>query len=235
MNKKPLISIIIPTCNDFVRLLKPCLDSIERYTDLSNIEIIVVNNAPPNEEKIFFINLPEYIKVISYPLNLGYPRAVNRGIEIAEGKYILLLNNDTILLDQPKNQWINQLITPFFTDEKVGITGVFKKNIPEINRNFILFFCTLISREVIDNIGLLDESFGLGYCEDMLMSLKAEDMGYKCVSVPTDEIADNFEGHLYISDFQIYHAHRKTMDLISDAATSSYNRNFKRLIEKYAQ
>jgi len=231
---KPLISIVIPTVNDYEKLLKPCLDSIFLYTELSNIEIIVVNNAIPNHEKIHFTALPEEVKVISYPIPLGYPKAVNKGIEIAQGKYILLLNNDTVLLPQPKNDWLNKLLLPFFEDEKTGITGVFKKHIPEINRNFILFFCALISKEVIEKIGLLDESFGLGYCEDMLMSLKVEDAGYKLVAVPDDKIADNFDGNLYVSNFQIYHAARATMNNISDEATESYNKNFKKLIEKYA-
>lgn len=229
---KPLISIIIPTCNDYESLLKPCLDSIEKYTDLSNIEIIVVNNAIPNHEKIYFQALPEYVKLISFPKPMGYSYAINRGIEIAEGKYILLLNNDTILLEQPKNQWINQLILPFFIDEEVGITGVFKKNIPEINRNFILFFCALIKREVFDSIGLLEDT-GIGYCEDILFSLRAEDNGYKLVSVPEDVVADNFDGNLYVSDFQIYHAARQTFNNISDEADESYKVNFKKVLDRY--
>ena len=91
---KPLISIIIPTCNDFQKLLKPCLDSIERYTNLQNIEIIIVNNAIPKEQYLFAGLDSSIIKLISYPQPMGYPFAVNRGIEIAQGKFILLLNND---------------------------------------------------------------------------------------------------------------------------------------------
>lgn len=233
---KPLISIIIPTCNGYDDLLKPCVESIMQYTDLHNIEVIVVNNTERNiEEATKFARMNLDIKLISYPKKMGFPFAVNRGIEIAQGKYIILLNNDTILLPQPKNDWINKLIYPFLIDDKMGITGVFKKHIPEINRNFILFFCAMIKKEVFDKVGLLDESFGIGYCEDIAFSLKTEDFGYKVVSVPEDEIANKFEGSLYISDFQIYHAHRKTMDLISDEATESYNNNFKKILNKYAQ
>ncbi len=230
---KPLISIVIPTCNSYKELLKPCIDSILEYTSMHNVEIIVVNNDQPNHEKIFFTSLPIEVKLISYPQKMGYPFACNRGIEIAQGEYIILLNNDCILLDQPKNQWINQLIEPFFINPSIGITGVFKKHIPEIGRDFVLFFCAMIKKEVFEKTGLLNEKCGIGYTEDMEKCIEAEDAGYKVVSVPKDELADKFDGSLYVSDFQIYHSARQTMNTISDEATESYNKNFKTLIEKY--
>lgn len=231
---KPLISIIIPTVNDYDKLLKPCLVSIIQYTSLHNVEIIVVNNAEKDEEEsLKFAKMNKDIKLISYPKPMGYPFSINRGIEIAQGGYILLLNNDCILLEQQKNDWLNKLLTPFFLDKTVGITGVFKKHIPEINRSFILFFCALIKREVFDIIGLLDEKLEEGYGDDMDFCIRAEDAGYKVVSVPKDEIADNFEGNLYISDFQIYHQGGATFHTKYENANEIYNKNFNYFINKY--
>lgn len=230
---KPLISIIIPTCGSYDDLLKSCLLSIMEYTDLHNVEIIVVNNTERNiEEATKFARMNLDIKLISYPKKMGFPFAVNRGIEIAQGKYIILLNNDTILLPQPKNDWINKLIYPFLIDDKIGITGVFKKHIPEINRNFILFFCAMISRKVISDIGLLDENLQEGYADDMDFCIRAEDAGYKIVSVPTDEIANNFDGKLYLSEFPIYHNGGATFHEIPES-NKIYDKNFAYFLNKY--
>lgn len=232
---KPLISIIIPTCNSYDDLLKPCVESIMQYTDLHNVEIIVVNNDERNRrQSTKFARTNLDIKLISYPKKMGFPFAVNRGIEIAQGEYIMLLNNDVIILEQPKNDWINKLILPFFLDETVGITGVFKKAIPEINRKFLLFFCCLIHKSVFDKIGLLDEGHGIGYMEDAEFCLRAEDSGFKILQVPSEE-EGIFDGKQYLTDFPLWHNGRQTMNHVSDEAIESYDKNYKKLISKYAQ
>jgi glycosyltransferase involved in cell wall biosynthesis len=49
--------------------------------------------------------LPLHITVIANTRNLGFPAAINRGLECARGEYIVILNNDAVVMDG----WLEQL------------------------------------------------------------------------------------------------------------------------------
>jgi GT2 family glycosyltransferase len=96
------LSIIIVSYNT-KKLTTDCVKSINLEGSELKIEIIVVDNGSKDDsvkslkklrsatEKL--INL----KIIENKDNLGFSRANNQGIKIAKGKYILLLNSDTIV------------------------------------------------------------------------------------------------------------------------------------------
>ena len=58
-------------------------------------EIIVINNNSPEIE--YGEDVPYITETIHNVNNIGYSRACNQGIEVAQGEYILLLNSDAIL------------------------------------------------------------------------------------------------------------------------------------------
>ena len=83
----PKISVIIVSWN-VAESLKSCLDSVfaSKYPAL---EVIVIDNAsstPPSHPKI---------KLIQNIENKGFPKAVNQGLKISSGEYLLILNPDT--------------------------------------------------------------------------------------------------------------------------------------------
>ncbi len=87
------ISIIIVNFNTR-KLVEDCIKSIKKNTKKVSYEIIVVDNA--SSEKIDLKDT----KIIRNETNLGFARANNQGIEASSGKYILLLNSDTIVKPQ---------------------------------------------------------------------------------------------------------------------------------------
>jgi GT2 family glycosyltransferase len=93
-----LVSIIIINYNTFA-LTCDCIKSIYKHTTAVDFEIILVDNASletdPNQFKELF---PEIILVIS-PVNAGFAGGNNLGLEIAKGEFILLLNSDTLLIE----------------------------------------------------------------------------------------------------------------------------------------
>ena len=122
--------------------------------------------------------------LIWYPEKIGYPAACNAGIKEAKGESIVLLNDDTILLPQGTNDWLNILSAPF-SDPKVAITGPWMmRKTPEIQQDFICFFCCMIRKSALDTIGLLDEVFGAGYAEDVDLCCRAVASGLRLVQVP---------------------------------------------------
>src|ERR1700690_3645639 len=116
-------SIIIGTLNHCSDLLRPCLESIIKYTGLSNIEVIVVSNGSTDKTKEYVESLGAPFKLLWFDKPLGYAGANNAGVALSQGEKIILLNNDAFLIDQPKNEWIRQLEKPFLTDPTVGVSG----------------------------------------------------------------------------------------------------------------
>ena len=107
----PLVSIIIPTRN-YGKLVKTCVDSLYNKCTYKNFEIILVDNDSDEEESIKLFKEYEskhknfHIVKAEGPFN--YSKINNLGVKKSKGKYILLLNNDT------------EVIEPDFLDKMVG-------------------------------------------------------------------------------------------------------------------
>lgn len=229
------VSIVIPTYNHCDDFLKPCIESIKQYTDLIDTEVIVSANGCKDNTKEYVESLGEPFKLVWSDEAIGFSKSVNNGIKASTGEYIIILNNDTTLLEQPKNTWIQMLLTPF-SDTKVGITGPTLLHHNELNRSFIIFFCACIKREIIDKVGLLDEIFGVGGGEDIDLCLRVEDMGYKLVQVPYADHNKQGAG-FQVGGFPIWHKGEGTMNdtsLINDWVETFYG-NIKLVVEKRAK
>lgn len=87
------ISIVIVNYNTHEHLRK-CLDSIYENEENINIEIIVVDNNSPQKDILSFPDIYKSVKYLFLESNKGFGYGCNRGVEMATGKYILLLNPD---------------------------------------------------------------------------------------------------------------------------------------------
>jgi GT2 family glycosyltransferase len=117
------------------RLVADCLRSIYQF-DTSQIEIIVVDNfSLDNLEDILKTDFPD-VKFIQMGYNSGFARANNAGIRIAEGDAVLLLNSDTINLDNA----ISKNFTDFmFSDYAAcGVQLLNEDRTPQISGNNLL-------------------------------------------------------------------------------------------------
>jgi len=93
------------------------LESISKYYDGKNVEVIIVDNgAEQNQEQVFSPHFGN-IKYIQSVENLGFAGGNNLGIKEASGDYIFLLNNDTEL---PAG-CIESLCTEFEKNENIGL------------------------------------------------------------------------------------------------------------------
>lgn len=93
------LSIIIVNWNTR-RLLAECLRSIERnLSEGLRFEIIVIDNASSDGSAEMVKREFPYVLLIANTSNLGFVRANNQGAVLAKGRYLLLLNSDTVVLD----------------------------------------------------------------------------------------------------------------------------------------
>lgn len=92
------VSVIIVNWNTRDSL-QECLTSVYRETDGLTFETIVVDNAScDSSSHMVKANFPQVVLVENQE-NRGFAAANNQGIQIAKGRYILLLNSDTVVLD----------------------------------------------------------------------------------------------------------------------------------------
>jgi GT2 family glycosyltransferase len=112
------VSIIIINYNT-CELVIQCIKSIYEQTRDISFEVIVVdNNSNDISQKKIPLVFPN-IQFIANKDNIGFGRANNRGAELATGKYLFLLNSDTLLL----NNAIGILVSHFELNPSAGICG----------------------------------------------------------------------------------------------------------------
>jgi GT2 family glycosyltransferase len=92
------VSIIILNYNTF-SLTSQCIQSIYQQTKGVDFEIILVDNASTECSPEKFLELFPEIKLVKNNENRGFAKGCNDGIKQAKGEYILLLNSDTVLLN----------------------------------------------------------------------------------------------------------------------------------------
>lgn len=81
------------------QLIVDCLTTVYRYVEGVAFEVIVVDNDPDHGGKALVLDKFPKVHWIDMRYNSGFGRANNAGMNVAQGKYFLLLNADTLLTD----------------------------------------------------------------------------------------------------------------------------------------
>jgi GT2 family glycosyltransferase len=240
-------SIVVLCYNGLEETTRPCLESIIKNTPADSYELIVVDNASSDGTAEYlksFATQHANVRLQLNETNRGYAGGNNDGIKLAQGQYIVLLNNDTLV---PKG-WLERLLKIFSEQREVGlvgpvtnsagneqriaIEGMNERNFEEIANAYIErqqgewftteklgFFCVAMRRSLLEKIGYLDEKFGIGMFEDDDYCIRAKKAGFALAVV---------------EDCFVYH---KGSVSFKKLATSNYieifNRNRKYFYEKH--
>jgi N-acetylglucosaminyl-diphospho-decaprenol L-rhamnosyltransferase len=112
------LSIIFVNWNSS-KYLQQCVASIYEHTRDVRFELIVVDNASPDEDADILTQQFKDLKLIKNPENIGFGRANNLGFKHSTGMYVLFLNPDTKLISPA----IKVMLTQLEILEDVGILG----------------------------------------------------------------------------------------------------------------
>lgn len=128
---EPKVSVIVLTYNNLA-FTEACLFSVEHYSDYSNLEVIVVDNASSDGSREFLQGWATEKSpaghrraLILNDENRGFAAGNNIGLAAAEGEYLVLLNNDTYATPG----WVRTLIAHLRRDPGLGLVGPVTNNI----------------------------------------------------------------------------------------------------------
>ena len=172
-------SIIVVNWNT-PALTTVCLENVRRYTRVP-YELIVVDNGSSDGSADILERVAGVSRLIRLPTNLGFAGGYNRGIEAAHPENdVVLLNSDAFVT----RGWLQRL-SACMVRKGAGLVGPCTNNCKGKQRHalrmnglvrpwfrrtqqvdYLSFFCILISRRVIRDVGLLDERFHYGMFED---------------------------------------------------------------------
>ena len=119
----PDVSIVIPVFNKLA-FTRQCLDRVWRNTGTTRAyEVIVVDNGSSDGTAEYLASVGDLEPRLRYhrnPTNLGFAKANNLGAQLAAGRYLLFLNNDTLV--QPG--WLDAMVALADADGRAGIVGI---------------------------------------------------------------------------------------------------------------
>lgn len=114
------VSVVIVNWNART-YLRDCLRSIAEQTRACSYEVIVVDNASHDgSQEMLRSEFPDIVAVLS-EANLGFAGGNNEALRLARGRYVLLLNPDTLVLDGAIDTCVAYADT--LRDERVGVIG----------------------------------------------------------------------------------------------------------------
>ncbi|MCW1247325.1 glycosyltransferase [Pseudomonas sp. SAICEU22] len=201
------VSIVLVTYNN-LSLTIQCINSVLRNTTWPNYQLIVVDNGSQDGTADYLERLRNEVptvKVILNPDNRGFATANNQGLREADGDILLLLNNDTIVpggwldplvmhLREPSIGLVGPVTNAVGNEAKIEIsytdiqqmqafadryTGAHKGRSFDIQ--MLAMFCVAFRRGILEEVGYLDEAFGIGLFEDDDYSRRVQAAGYRTV------------------------------------------------------
>ena len=182
---------------------------------------IIIGDDVSNDETVNIFDYAENIKVNRHEKNTGFLMNCNDAAQVAIGKYVLFLNNDTNV----QEDWLDPLVSLIESDEKIGMVGsklvylngklqeaggiiwddasgwnygrLDDPNKPEYNYvkevDYISGACIMLSMKLWKEIGGFDQRFIPAYYEDTDLAFEVRKRGLKVVYQPKSMVV-HFEG-----------------------------------------
>ena len=212
--EQPQVSIIIPVYNKWV-YTAACLRSLLEFKGKYSFEVIVVDDQSSDETAKHLEDI-DGLTHLRNEKNLGFVGSCNRGARHARGEYLVMLNNDTQVLEG----WLDELIDTFEQEPMAGLVGarliypdgslqesggiVFndgsgwnygrgkQADNPEYlylrEADYCSGACIALKTEYFLQIGAFDERYAPAYYEDTDLAFRVRESGFKVMIQPLSAV-----------------------------------------------
>lgn len=235
-----ILSVIIVSYNSS-SFLELCLHSVAKAISQLEIEseVIVVDNSSSDDSCEVLNNKFSFVKLIQNDENIGFSKANNLGVSKAKGKYICILNPDTVLQENT----FDEILKFYKSNIKVGFVGCqmidgngmflkeSKRVIPSIFSSFMKvlgiskFYYSALDKDKRGYIDILAGAFMFvektiydsvkGFDEDYFMYGEDIDLSYKALK--------KGYSNYYLGDVKIIHFKGESTDKNSVYINRFYN------------
>jgi len=227
----PDVSIVIVNWNGR-QFLDACLDAVAAQQGV-NAETILVDNGSTDGSAAYVCERYPWVRVVALTENRGFAGGNNAGVREARGRFVALLNNDTVA----DPGWLKTLLSA--TDDSVLTTsrvvymhdrrvidsagdgmlrwgGAFKRHHGDtvdaaMESRDVFGVCgaaCLVAKRVFEELGGFDEHLFISH-EDVDLSYRARLRGYRCRYVADAVVAHHGSSTLgRVSAFAVYHGQR---------------------------
>jgi GT2 family glycosyltransferase len=114
---KPMVSVIVPVFNQLPYTLA-CINSLLDHEAAASFEIVVGDDASTDATAAAIGRLP-FVRLMRSELNRGFIHNCNAAAAQARGRYVVFLNNDTMVLPG----WLDELVGTLERDPTIGLAG----------------------------------------------------------------------------------------------------------------
>jgi GT2 family glycosyltransferase len=216
------VSVVIPCLNE-AATIGECVRRSRSVLEQRGLvgEVIVVDNGSTDETRELLSHFAGLVRVVENETNRGFVDACNQGAELARGRFLVFLNNDTFVLPG----WLDALVETAERDPRAGAVGsmflypdgriqeagaILWSNgeafhygwgrSPE-DRRFAFArevdYCSgaslLVRRELFERLGGFDRRYAPAYYEDADLCMGVRSLGYKVVYQPRSRLV-HYEG-----------------------------------------
>lgn len=201
----PACDVVMPVYNGLAYVVEAVTSIIESTSD-TPYHLFLIDDCSDYKTREYLQRIAQQhtdIYVHRHQTNQGFVISCNTGIRLGGSKYVVLINSDVIVTPG----WLKRLVQCAESDEAIGSANPFTNYASNINipispgANFYgmdeylqrhaartypdvvtgVGFCLLLRRSALEQIGLFDEIYGRGYCEESDLCLRLTTAGYRTV------------------------------------------------------
>ncbi len=216
---EPLVSVVIPVHNQYAFTVS-CIHSVIVNTEHVPYEVILGDDCS-TDETVDIGSCVDNMEVVRAEVNGGFIVNCNSCAARARGKYILFLNNDTVV----GPDWLRPLVDAAESSERVGVVGskllypdgklqeaggiIWNDGTatnygkgdnptkPKYNYvkevDYVSGASLLVRRDIFEQLGGFDTRYVPAYCEDSDLCIAVRNLGYSVLYQPLSTVV-HFEG-----------------------------------------